>query len=231
MNCKKCGAPLTTGQLICSNCDTDNSQFLNQQSENGFQSQNIQSNSYLNSSTQVNNQYDLNSNQYMPQFQNNQSGYNIPINNSSESNMYNGNGVNKSKKSIVIIVSIIVLVILLIPITIGIVLVISTKKVNSQISDARINSFVEEYQMLKKQVRINMVQEDNVVCYDDCEDYYDVDSKKYFFEVTDKGEFYELNFEVNKDLYNDFEFTNESCSYLSDSICDKNKITGKVYKD
>ncbi len=225
MNCKKCGAPLAPEQVICSNCDTDNSQVLNQQSINEFQSQNLQNNLSYNSQSQFNNQND--SNQYISQSQNLQNEYNASINNNLESNPTN----NANKKNIVMIIGIIIFVILLIPITIGIFIVISTKQINSQISKARIDSFVEEYQMLKKQVRLNMAEESDVVCNDNCEDYYDVDNKKYFFEVIDKGEFYELNFEVNKDLYGDFEFTNESCSYLSDSICSENKITGKVYKD
>lgn len=34
MNCKKCGYPLVSGQIICSNCDTDNSELLNETNNN-----------------------------------------------------------------------------------------------------------------------------------------------------------------------------------------------------
>lgn len=34
MNCKKCGYPLVSGQIICSNCDTDNSELLNEINNN-----------------------------------------------------------------------------------------------------------------------------------------------------------------------------------------------------
>lgn len=36
MNCKKCGYPLVSGQLICSNCDTDNSELLNEINNNAY---------------------------------------------------------------------------------------------------------------------------------------------------------------------------------------------------
>ena len=34
MKCKNCGAPLVNGQIICSNCDTDNSTILTQTNDN-----------------------------------------------------------------------------------------------------------------------------------------------------------------------------------------------------
>ena len=59
MNCKKCGYPLVTGQVICSNCgeynqeqEVINSSMINNQLNNIYESKNIESETYEEEKTQ-----------------------------------------------------------------------------------------------------------------------------------------------------------------------------------
>ena len=62
MNCFKCGSPMVPGQKICSSCDTDNTDYINQQTINQttYQNSNQVQNEYVNN---VNNQ-NINNNEY-----------------------------------------------------------------------------------------------------------------------------------------------------------------------
>ena len=85
MKCKNCGAPLVNGQIICSNCDTDNStiltqtndnmnnyQFNNEQIKNSNQGQNY---GYNQTNDNINN-YQFNTEQFVNNNQDQNYGYN-----------------------------------------------------------------------------------------------------------------------------------------------------------
>ena len=85
MKCKNCGAPLVNGQIICSNCDTDNStiltqtndnmnnyQFNNEQIKNSNQGQNY---GYNQTNDNINN-YQFSTEQFVNNNQNQNYGYN-----------------------------------------------------------------------------------------------------------------------------------------------------------
>lgn len=216
MVCKKCGQPLVEGQVICSNCDTDNSDSI--------------------SHTQVGSQQDSYSSFYSP---NNTQGININadfnnlINNNSynDSNNENNKQSKSSKSASKIIISIIVtgFVILFI---IAIIFVIVQKLVIKSINKNKPQAYVENYEEIRSEV-IKKINNDNVVtCDDDCNYVYETklrDSAE--FEVTDMGNFYKIEYEVDDDAYKGFEFTKDICAVLEDSVCNKNEIIGRVYKN
>ena len=202
MYCKKCGSPLVQDQIICSNCDTDNSQNTN---------------SYVNNYNNISfGEANYNNNVFEGQkYQ--ESNYE-PVK-------------NKKKIPIWVIVLIIILLIIPI-VFLVVTFLFSSFKVNSGISNSKNNSFIDSYRVINNQVKVNMVTGISASCDDDCDMTYEYESKNIDLEVEDNGSYYEIDFEATDyGIYKDIKLTRDDCISLSDAYCDSDNITGRVYKN
>lgn len=137
---------------------------------------------------------------------------------------------SSKKMGVGIIIGIIIGVVVLGIIVLAVVFLISAGRVNSTISNARIDSFISTYRTLERQVEINAINNTDPTCDGDCTLLYEYDDEDVDFEVTDMGSYYRLEFDVDDDKYRNFKFTDEACSNLINAVCDENEISGRVSK-
>lgn len=205
MNCKKCGYQLAPGQIICSNCDTDNSK--------------IYSNEILKASENVN--------EYIPDFSQNINNFyenQTDINYNDDSNFNKEQVVHKTNKK----KNTVILFILLIVIVLGIIFIIWC---NFGTSTKQENDLINTYMLLEKQVKQNITLGSVTTCDDDCNFVYDFDDNNYDFEVIDMGSYYKLEFKVEDDYIEDFKFSSDVCKKLKNAICNNSEIVGSVNKE
>lgn len=227
MNCKKCGAYLVSGQVICSNCDTDNSNYLSEQPNYGqTQDTNVTQNNAEQYNSQDHQTLDdfNNQNQYLNQTQSVSYGSYSQLNTNSFGMQNEVKQYTSNKKGRVFII-----ILVLVTAIIGIKVFISRKDKGLEPDKGNVSSFINSYQMLQRQVKLKMLDNDVVSCDEDCKAVYDIDDEKYTFKVTDLDNYYKLEFEL-KSNYKDTQFTSKDCANLENTVCSKNIIIGRVYK-
>lgn len=111
-----------------------------------------------------------------------------------------------------------------------VIFLISTRNVNSAISNARSASFVDDYIVLEKQVKVNVANDIDPSCDGDCALLYEYDNEDIDFEVRDMGTYYSLEFDVDDDKYRNFRFNESDCAVLNNAVCDENEIIGRINK-
>lgn len=191
---------MVEGQIICSNCDTEN--IIND--VNAMQ----ENNRNLNNSIEFNN-----SENTFLSYEN--------------SNIYSEKGENypqeKSKKKnkvLLIIVIIIVLMLITIFLFLSGIFIISKRNVSSTIEKSKINSFISTYRLIKKEVQMRAV-----VCDDDCNDIYGI-NEHYALEIEDMGNYYKIELEYDGGV----DLSQSDCAILSDVACSGDEIIGRIYK-
>lgn len=213
MNCKNCGSPLVSGQVICSNCDTENIVDNNEQNK----AYNDVNQNMIN--TSINNFNMINDN----------TNYNNQTN--STYNNYESGFVEEKPKKEKNIVLIIVIAVIFVPmILIGLlalVFVIATSSINSTLENARNNQLVEEYKIIKKTIQTYYSSGGEVVCDDNCSLLFDLDEDLYELEVYDEGSYFKIELESTNDSLN---LTADDCKNIDNTVCTGNEIIGRIYK-
>lgn len=138
-------------------------------------------------------------------------------------------GKKKSKAGFIIAMIVIVAVLvslgakILIPI-------VTTKKAISAISTAKLNSIIDEYKIIEKNVKMFAYVEQPVTCNSDCYELYDYDENYFDIKVTDKDTYYQIELKAIGETYKGANLDSDKCQDLSNATCNGNEITGKVYK-
>ena len=155
---------------------------------------------------------------------------NMPYNSANVSNSVNLKDDKKKSKTGFIIAMIVIAIILLSWGAKILVSVFATKQVSSTISTARLNSIVEQYRVIEKNVKMFAIMEQPVTCNSDCYNIYDYDKERYDVKVIDKNAYYQIEFKVIGETYKGINLDSDKCQDLSNATCNGNEITGKVYK-
>ena len=142
------------------------------------------------------------------------------------------NNLEPEKKKIPKWLIIILAIIILLPAIITLVIIgISASNVNSTIIRSKNNAFIENYRTIKSQVETNIAMEIDCSCKENCESMYDYSVEDFNVNVTDKGSYCEITYEVNdKGKYNGVNLTDEFCSKINNASCTSDSIKGKVFK-
>lgn len=145
------------------------------------------------------------------------------------SNMNLKIGKKKSKAGFIVAMILIVAVLvsfgakILIPI-------VTTKKAISTISTAKLNSIIDEYKIIEKNVKMFAYVEQPVTCNSDCYELYGYDENYFDIKVTDKDTYYQIELKAIGETYKGANLDSDKCQDLSNATCNGNEITGKVYK-
>lgn len=176
---------------------------------------------------------------------NNLDNYNQTLQNSlgsngnSENIVYNsstinsdGNLKNNNKKNkIGFIVAMIVIAVVLLTLGAKILIpIVATKQINSTISTAKLNSIIDEYRIIEKNVKTFVYIEQTATCDSECYKLYDYNEKNFDIKVTDKDTYYQIELKAIGETYKGANLDSDKCKNLSNAVCKGNEITGKVYK-
>ena len=130
--------------------------------------------------------------------------------------------INKSKSIIALIISTMIVIITIVS------FIISFLTINNVVQKSKLLSYVSSYRVIQREVNKKVTNAENPECDDNCDDMYpEYRSVHYNFKVTDKGSYYEIYFETEKNT----KFTDKYCKSLQDSKCSGNKIIGRVSKN
>lgn len=209
-----------------SNLDNYNQTLQNNLVSNG--------NSVINQESNVNSDsvYNQNNDIQMPQnsLSNDYNSENMVYSSSTINNDMNLK-IGKKKSKAGFIVAMIVIVAVLVSLGAKILIpIVTTKKVISTISTAKLNSIIDEYKMIEKNVETFLYTEQTVTCDSDCYKLYDYDEEKYYVKVTDKNSYYQIELKAIGEIYKGVNLDSDKCKRLSNIVCKGNVITGKVYK-
>ena len=209
-----------------SNLDNYNQTLQNNLVSNG--------NSVINQESNVNSDsvYNQNNDIQMPQnsLSNDYNSENMVYSSSTINNDMNLK-IGKKKSKAGFIVAMIVIVAVLVSLGAKILIpIVTTKKVISTISTAKLNSIIDKYKMIEKNVKMFIYVEQPVTCNSDCSKLYDYDENYFDIKVTDKDTYYQIELKAIGERYKGANLDSDKCQDLSNATCNGNKITGKVYK-
>ncbi len=92
-------------------------------------------------------------------------------------------------------------------------------------NDLHSRDLIYTYKFIKNDLE---AMKDNI-CYHDCEDYLDIDERKYDLDIEYMGGYYAVELEFEEDYYENFKLDDSLCNTLDNATCIGNKIIGKVY--
>ena len=173
MKCKNCGAILVKGQVICSNCDTINS---NETDVNDYSD-------YQKISYNKTNQNDIDDQIYNNDFEKEN------LNNDEEIN-------NKNNKNYII--AIFILIVVIIGFVFGSKYLVEYLKNDGDSSKE--NEFLTKYKTIYQDINVRLSLGQEAVCDNDCSNIYDYDNNNYDLIIYDKDTFYEIHFTNNNNM-------------------------------
>lgn len=132
---------------------------------------------------------------------------------------------NKSNKGLII--GIIVAVILIPIIILGIIFIIGAFNTSSMISDSKTRSAISEYETAKKMIELKYSQGENILCDDNCNLYFDIQSTDYEIEVDRRGSDYELTLEFEEYYLRRDKLNKKICSERN-LVCTDDEIIGVI---
>ena len=132
---------------------------------------------------------------------------------------------NKSNKGLII--GIIVAVILIPIIILGIIFIIGASNTSSIISDSKTRSAISEYETAKKMIELKYSQGENILCDDNCNLYFDIQSTDYEIEVDRRGSDYELTLEFEEYYLGRDKLNKKICSERN-LVCIDDEIIGVI---
>ncbi len=132
----------------------------------------------------------------------------------------------KSKKGLII--GLIIAAVVLVPIIIlGLVFVVGVKNTSSMISDSKTKSAISYYDTVKRQVMVKDAMGDSIICDDNCNYYFDIQSEYFEIEVEPYGNDYKLTLEFNDSFLGNNILDKNICS-SRDLTCDDDEISGII---
>ena len=234
----------SNGNSVVSQESNVNSDFANNQNNNtnnlGNYNQTPQNSLGSNENGVVSQESNVNSDLVNNQSNDTQMPQNSLSNDGNSENMvYNSSAVNsdvnlkvgKKKNKTGFIVAMIVIAVVLISFGVKILIpIVATKQVSSTISTVKLNSIIDEYKIIEKNVKMFAYAEQTVTCNSDCYELYGYDKKNFDIKVTDKDTYYQIELKAIGETYKGANLDSDKCNGLSNATCNGNGITGKVYK-
>lgn len=137
------------------------------------------------------------------------------------------NSSNNKKSNKGLIIGIIVAVILIPIIILGLVFVVGVKNTSSMISDSKTRSAISYYETAKKQVIMKNAMGESIICDDNCNAYFNMQSEYFEIEVEPIGTDYKLTLELDDDFLGRDILDREICS-SRDLTCTDDEIIGII---
>ena len=173
MKCKNCGSILVKGQIICSNCDTVNSNEIDIKDYNN----------YPKTSFNKINENDIDDQIYNDDFKKENIDSNEDID-------------NKNNKNYILAIFILVIVVIML-FFVAKYLVTYFKNDEESIKE---NEFLTKYKTIYQDINVRLSLGQEVVCDNDCSNIYDYDNSNYDLIIYDKDAFYEIHFTNNNNM-------------------------------
>lgn len=210
MKCHNCGEILAPGQLICSSCDFDNSGFITENSV----IQNVNNN-------------DFSYNEYQNEAVNNVDLFDDVSKASDESTIKNDSNKRGNKKIIIIVLSIILIPVIVV-IALAIMMAGLQKGINSSIDESSNNSFINQYQIIRKEVKMNIASGVDATCSYNCTQKYGVEGAD--MEITRVNNYYKIEIKADSNgKYSKVNVNNSDCKSIENTVCNGAIIIGRVY--
>ena len=210
MKCRNCGEILAPGQLICSSCDFDNSGFLTENSV----IQNVNNN-------------DFSYNEHQNEFVNSVDSFDDVANDSNQTTIKNDSNKKGNKKIIIIVLSIILIPVIVV-IALAIMMAGLQTGINNSIDESSNDSFINQYQIIRREVKMNIAYGVDVICSYDCTQKYGIEGAD--MEITRVNNYYKIEIKADSNgKYSKVNINNSDCKSIENTVCNGATIIGRVY--
>lgn len=142
-------------------------------------------------------------------------------------NNEDNNSSNNKKSNKGLIIAIIVGIILIPIIILGLILIIGASNTANMISDSKTTRAISEYDTAKNMIKLKYSQGENIICDDNCNLYFGIQSTDYEIEVDRRGNDYELTLEFEEYYLGKDKFDKKICSERN-LVCTDDEIIGII---
>lgn len=137
------------------------------------------------------------------------------------------NSSNNKKSNKGLIIGIIVAVILIPIIILGLIFVVGASSTANMISDSKTKSAISYYETAKKQVIMKNAMGESVICDDNCNAYFNMQTEYFEMEVEPYGNDYKLKLEFDDDFLGRDILDREICK-SRDLTCTDDEVIGII---